>query len=171
MLEAHGQQRPRRLSAKPVSTGRAAPALLASALGVVLIIAAAFAASVLATAATGTTARAWLIILLSGVLSQAIGSVQARKLPHRAVIAANERVRSTPPGVQITDIEVHADQAPTLAAVLLAHGFLHVETTYYRNDRPATLSAYFMRNQGHGHELAGKALGSAWHRLGNIYEL
>jgi small-conductance mechanosensitive channel len=147
------------------------PALLVSALGVVLIIAAAFGASVLATAATGPTAHAWLIILLSVVLAQVIGSVQARKLPRRTVIAANERVRSTPPGVQITDIEVYAEQAPALAAVLLANDFLYVEITYYRNDRFATLSAYFMRDKGHGHELVARALGSVWHRVGNIYEL
>lgn len=136
-----------------------------------LIVAAAFGAALLATAATGITSRAWLIILLSVVLSQIVGSVQARKLPRRTVIAASERVRSTRPGVQITDIEVHADEASALAAVLVAHGFLYVETTYYRRDRFATLSAYFNREQGHGHELAAEALGTAWHRLGNIYEL
>jgi small-conductance mechanosensitive channel len=148
-----------------------APALLVYATGVAMIVAAAFGASVLATAATGTVSRAWLIILLSVVLSQVIGSVQARKLPRRAVIAASERVRSTPPGVQITDIEVCADRASALAAALLAHGFLYVETTYYRDDKLATLSAYFDRGHGHGHELAAQALGTAWHRLGNIYEL
>ncbi len=97
-----------------------APALLLSAIGVLLIVAAAFGAALLATAATGITSRAWLIILLSVVLSQIVGSVQARKLPRRTVIAASERVRSTPPGVQITDIEVHADEASALATVLVA---------------------------------------------------
>jgi hypothetical protein len=47
----------------------------------------------------------------------------------------------------------------------------YVETTYYRDDKLATLSAYFDRGHGHGHELAAQALGTAWHRLGNIYEL
>jgi hypothetical protein len=39
-----------------------------------LIVAAAFGAALLATAATGITSRAWLIILLSVVLSQIVGS-------------------------------------------------------------------------------------------------
>ncbi|MCW2984422.1 MAG: hypothetical protein JWR63_1992 [Conexibacter sp.] len=148
-----------------------APALLASGLGLALIIGAAFGASVLATTATGTTSGAWLIILLSVVLSQVISAVQGRKLPRRAVIAASCRVESTPPGVQITEVEVKSREASALAALLLAHGFLYVETTYYRGEDVATLRAYFDRARGHGHAQAAQALGTSWHQLGNIYEL
>jgi hypothetical protein len=134
-------------------------------------MAAAFGAALLATTATGTTSRAWLVILVSVVLSQLVDAAQGRKLPRRAIVAANERVRSSPPGVQIVEIEVNAEEASALAKALSSHGFLYVEITYYRDDPLATLSAHFRREQGHGHELASEALGAAWHRLANIYEL
>jgi small-conductance mechanosensitive channel len=147
------------------------PALLVSGLGIALIVAASFGASVIATTATGTTSRAGLIILLSVILSQVIGAVQGRKAPRRAVIAACLRVESTPHGVQITEIEVRSREGSALAALLLTHGFVYVETTYYRGEDLATLSAYFDRERGHGHQLAAQALGTSWHRLGTIYEL
>jgi hypothetical protein len=148
-----------------------APGLLAAVVGVGVIVAAAFGASVLATTATGTTSRAWLIILLSVVLSQVIGSVQGRKLPRRIVIAADIRVASTPPGVQITEVEVKSVEASTLARRMIHGGFIYVETTYYRGGDTATLRAYFDRAEGHGHEQAAEVLGATWHRLGSIYEL
>jgi hypothetical protein len=146
------------------------PALLVSGFGLALIVAGAFGASVLATTANGTTSRAWLIILLSVVLAQIIDAVKGRKLPRRAVIAASTRVESTPPGVQITDVEVKSTEATALARQLLDHGFLYVETTYYRTGDTATLRAYFDRARGHGHEQAARALGRSWHLLGNIHE-
>jgi hypothetical protein len=141
---------------------------MAYAVGVALIVAAAFGAAVVAAQANGITSRTWTIVLLSVLLSQAITFVQGRKLPRRAVIAALERVETMPAGVHRTSIVVRASEAGRLSAALLAHGFLHVEQVYYRNADTATLVAYVDREKGHAHMQAAPALGSAWHELGAI---
>lgn len=143
------------------------PALLVYVAGGVLAIALAFGAAALANRANGTTSSA-LLILGSVVLSRIISMVDGRKLPRRAVIAAYERAASLPPGVHRTWIEVRADDATRLSSALRAHGFLYTEQIYYREGETATLVAEADPSRGHIHEQAADALGSAWHRLGNI---